>query len=54
MTGNEKFDNDVGRVNTRFAFLVRKHSDQKESMVLSKEKSSKQWKISYQSMMKRN
>lgn len=38
MTGNEKFDNDVGRVNTRFAFLVRKHSDQKESMVLSKEK----------------
>lgn len=38
MTGNEKFDNDVGRVNTRLAFLARKHSDQKESMVLSKEK----------------
>ena len=34
MTGNEKFDNDVGRVNTRLAFLARKHSDQKESMVL--------------------
>lgn len=38
MTGNEKFDNDTGRVNTRLAFLVRKHSDQKESMVLNKEK----------------
>ena len=38
MTGNEKFDNDTGRVNTRLAFLARKHSDQKESMVLSKEK----------------
>ena len=38
MTGNEKFDNDVGRVNTRLAFLARKHSDQKESIVLSKEK----------------
>lgn len=38
MTGNEKFDNDTGRVNTRLAFLARKHSDQKESMVLDKEK----------------
>ena len=38
MTGNEKFDNDVCRVNTRLAFLSRKHSDQKESIVLSKEK----------------
>lgn len=38
MTGNEKFDNDVGRVNTRLAFLARKHSDQKEVLVLSKEK----------------
>ena len=38
MTGNEKFDNDAGRVNTRLAFLARKHSDQKESIVLSKEK----------------
>ena len=38
MTGNEKFDNNVGRVNTRLAFLARKHSDQKESIVLSKEK----------------
>lgn len=38
MTGNEKFDNDVGRVNTRLAFLARKHSDQKESIVLSREK----------------
>ena len=37
MTGNEKFDNDTGRVNTRLAFLARKHSDQKESIVLSKE-----------------
>ena len=38
MTGNEKFDNDVGRVNTRLAFLAGKHSNQKESLVLSKEK----------------
>lgn len=38
MTGNEKFDNDVGRVNTRLAFLARKHSNQKESIVLSREK----------------
>lgn len=38
MTGNEKFDNDTGRVNTRLAFLARKHSDQKEVLVLSKEK----------------
>jgi len=37
MTGNEKFDNDAGRVNTRPAFLARKHSDQKESIVLSNE-----------------
>lgn len=37
MTGNEKFDNDTGRVNTRLAFLARKHSDQEESIVLSKE-----------------
>lgn len=38
MTGNEKFDNDTGRVNTRLAFLARKHSDQKKPIVLSKEK----------------
>ncbi len=37
MTGNEKFDNDTGRVNTRLAFLARKHSDQKKPIVLSKE-----------------
>ena len=37
MTGNEKFDNDTGRVNTRLAFLERKHSDQKKPIVLSKE-----------------
>lgn len=38
MTGDEKFNNDVGRVNTRLAFLSRQHSDQKEVLVLSKEK----------------